>query len=760
MRRPRSVREELRSFSQGKATYHEAYEAAMKRIDAQGYDDKTIAHRAILVVAFARRMLTASEFCHAASVDTQEAFDLADVATLEDILSTCAGLMSYQQEADQIQLVHQSTKEYFKDTESRWFPDGEAIMRDICDTYNEACEAPDAAYLPHHKLTKYPFLAYSSLHYASHRIRAEEGIVASVLPQTQNDFGSRDETTPEARPSGLRRFGQEFADLDDVLNSSIQHGRFVVVEFILQMNPTLRGARLNESLRIAVQYGHKDIVSLILDNKADILVPDQPLSILSIAAQEGRLEIMKHLLHWDSSAVHSMLYRRNDRTAAKIFPDDYDLIEALMELYPNTVASVRTPLALAAKRGHLECVRFLLDLISKDVESDARTRFWERVQAIARALVCYIRGDNLQDHRCETDDFLIQEFDRASPDAEDDSTFAISERQRRCRQWRTRCANLILDDILSTESTSTPDAMIMTIIFEMAVGNGMPDIAQRVDRLELNTNPRNETYENGLTTLHILAGYGCSWGLKRLLKEKVVDINIGDYNGRTALVYATQGGHLESVQIILEQQDLDVNATDQDGIGVIHCAARKGDSAVLAALLKRSDLDLNKQDKYGNTAIHHVAGRRNMKLTRLLSCKTPSDPSHLDGLDSHEGQGISDVEWNKRFREADDIHFDIISLLVQQPNMIVDSMNARGLTPLHQAVNCLNNGSLSALLLSQRNVGVNRKDPRGRTPLMSAIEPWFDLGKIPEMWEYRLKFVNTLLENWSIVMGETDHRAK
>ena len=49
----------------------------------------------------------------------------------------------------------------------------------------------------------------------------------------------------------------------------------------------------------------------------------------------------------------------------------------------------------------------------------------------------------------------------------------------------------------------------------------------------------------------------------KLMKSKIVDINIQDNDMNTALILAIQGNHSFTVQLLLEDPDININAKDK-----------------------------------------------------------------------------------------------------------------------------------------------------------------------------------------------------
>lgn len=309
----KAIQQTLRQFSEGRASYQEAYDNAMGRIQCQGQDDRDIAMRALLVLFLARRPLSSAELCHFVAVDLGDGggegvFDLADVLELDEILSTCAGLFSYQSEIDKVQFVHQSTKEYLKETEARWFSNGEATMRDICETYKRTWEAAEAAGCE--DKADYVLLGYTRSHWISHYLSADESIIEedTIPGSSGTDVLQGSHGNDRAIQYGLRRLGRELNGMGDLLQRCSSTGQYALVVLLLETDPTIKGSgAVGKALIAAVRGGHADVATLLLKNDASVQIRDDGLSLLAVAAQAGHLSMIQLLLDWDGGLVHSLL---------------------------------------------------------------------------------------------------------------------------------------------------------------------------------------------------------------------------------------------------------------------------------------------------------------------------------------------------------------------------------------------------------------------------------------------------------------------
>ena len=97
--------------------------------------------------------------------------------------------------------------------------------------------------------------------------------------------------------------------------------------------------------------------------------------------------------------------------------------------------------------------------------------------------------------------------------------------------------------------------------------------------------------------------------------EHGVPVNAVDETGRTSLIEAVFGGHLDTVELLL-RRGAAVNARDNDGWTALMEAASKG-RADLVRLLLAFGADARIQNKNGWTALRTTA-RCNTEVTRLL----------------------------------------------------------------------------------------------------------------------------------------------
>ncbi|KAF2179090.1 hypothetical protein K469DRAFT_322187 [Zopfia rhizophila CBS 207.26] len=126
----------LEKLSKGLATLDEAYKEAIKRIDGQLAEDRSLARRALSWIICVQRLLTTKELCHALAIEPgNKTLNYDNLYDVEDVISVCAGLVTVDEESSIIRLVHYTTQEYFERVRLEWDPGAQEEIAVACLTY-------------------------------------------------------------------------------------------------------------------------------------------------------------------------------------------------------------------------------------------------------------------------------------------------------------------------------------------------------------------------------------------------------------------------------------------------------------------------------------------------------------------------------------------------------------------------------------------------------------------------------------------------
>ena len=160
-------RETLQSMKAG-VKLGDAYGATMDRIKAQGVEKAKLALATLTWVCHSERALKVDELCHALAVVIGATdFDLENIPLISTLLGCCHGLITIDNEATTVRLIHHTVQEYLcthPDLPSK----PHSILAETCLTYLNSQQIKDLSFhsLPGHQSV--PFLAYSSRYWGTH----------------------------------------------------------------------------------------------------------------------------------------------------------------------------------------------------------------------------------------------------------------------------------------------------------------------------------------------------------------------------------------------------------------------------------------------------------------------------------------------------------------------------------------------------------------------------------------------------------------
>lgn len=79
--------------------------------------------------------------------------------------------------------------------------------------------------------------------------------------------------------------------------------------------------------------------------------------------------------------------------------------------------------------------------------------------------------------------------------------------------------------------------------------------------------------------------------IKNIVEHSVIDVNVQDSTGMTALMWASRGGRSEVVKMLLERLEIDVNLQDEDGWTALMIASANGHAEIVRLLLEHPKID-------------------------------------------------------------------------------------------------------------------------------------------------------------------------
>lgn len=111
------------------------------------------------------------------------------------------------------------------------------------------------------------------------------------------------------------------------------------------------------------------------------------------------------------------------------------------------------------------------------------------------------------------------------------------------------------------------------------------------------------------------AGHGLGEVTMRLLNN--ADVNCRDVRGRTPILRATEGGHINVFKILLGN-GAQIHSVDNEGQSALHYAASNGHAEILRLLLAQANVDVNLNDDHSWTPLAHAAVNGHIVVVQSL----------------------------------------------------------------------------------------------------------------------------------------------
>jgi ankyrin repeat protein len=272
---------------------------------------------------------------------------------------------------------------------------------------------------------------------------------------------------------------------------------------------------------------------------------------------------------------------------------------------------------------------------------------------------------------------------------------------------------------------------LLLVVFFTSVNHAQQEVA-------IPASDSTQTIEKMNFELLVAASDGDTLKVKNLL-EKGADVNYRiPYEGVTALMYAAQNGHLETVRILLHNgarvnllpqnnvsallgacmaghvyiadtlilNGADVNTKNADGVTPLMIAAAYNDS-VMADMLLFYFANKDMQDNRGNTALHFASYYGSAGVAELL-------------IEQKANLNISDYKGFTPLMIAAQNGYSYLVDLYLQNGAIVDAKNSNSLTALSLAI--INRHLETAELLIKNGADVNHNISANRNQLSLAKE--------------------------------------
>jgi len=542
-------RERLRKITCGLGL-GDAYSATIKRIKAQGGDKPRLGMEALLWISHAERPLSADELCYALQIELGSTdFNGDNVPSMSTLVGCCQGLITVDEEASTVRLIHFTLQEYLSTSDI--FSTPHSAMAEICLTYLNSEQVKGVPANQSLGTLNMPFLAYCSLYWGVHAKRELSDYGRSLALRLLQECDGHISIKSFLAQSGYSDMMEEgvrllFSGLDwassfgvvEVVATLIemrcydadarsfigctplawaaQNGHEEVVKILLEqgeVNPNKPSDYIGTPLAHAASYGHEGAVRVLLGQEA--VNPDRPngrgRTPISCAAMYGYGGVVKILIGREDVNPH-----RPDKTGT-------------------------TPLAHAAQGGHTEVVKILL------------------------------AHQHVDPGKPDTWDATLLWHAAAGGDEEAANILLKHEEvnlNKRDNYGRT---------LLSHTAEDGHEGVVKILLGCQGVD---PD------------NPDNEE----CTPLSHAAFNGNEGVVKILLECDEVNPNNLDKYDKTPLLWAAYNGHEGVVKNLLERKEVNPDQPDTSGQTPLSCAAEQGHEGVVKILLGRKEVTSDKPD--------------------------------------------------------------------------------------------------------------------------------------------------------------------
>ncbi|KAL9033586.1 MAG: hypothetical protein Q9180_005868, partial [Flavoplaca navasiana] len=255
------------------------YDEALRRIEDQDEERAALAKKVLAWILYASRSLTMVEVQHALAAESTvppQGVDEEWINNPNDIIYSCAGLVTLDQKTNVIRMVHYSAQEYFSANRQTHFPHGHKDIATVCLKYlasnlfsNGRRKNKQEVKL---QCAENPFLDYAAHFWGFH---------------TRMSGPNADMT------SDVLAFMRLHQNLTCATQVGIQEFMFASWAEHPTDGPVLA------PVIVAAYFGLTDVAAALLDHGADVNIVARPpdgVSVLDIACQKGHRDVVKLLL--------------------------------------------------------------------------------------------------------------------------------------------------------------------------------------------------------------------------------------------------------------------------------------------------------------------------------------------------------------------------------------------------------------------------------------------------------------------------------
>ncbi|KAF5005581.1 hypothetical protein FDECE_7988 [Fusarium decemcellulare] len=702
-RSPASLKSSLKKLPKGSDAYDHAYKDAMERIRRQAGDTEQLAKDVLSWIVCAYKPLTIEELRHALAVEIDNPlFDEENLPDAEDMVSSCVGLVTIEDESNIIRLVHYTAQEYFERNKNEWFREADDYMTDVCVSYltldefsSGDCETQEGLMERLHRFPLYSHATKAWGHHARVANTVSERALfflttadlldaaSQVLVYDRVNVGIHGVHPQHTRKTTGLHFAAHFG-LDKYVSLLLDAGHFA----------DARDGNGRSPLHWAAKTGQINVINLLLDTEVVNvnLKDDIGWTPLFIATYHECPEAVKALLDRPTIQVDVLDNGGTSPLAEACRRGQLDIAQSLLHqgANPNVPDRVgRTPLYWAASRGYVEIVEKLLSIPS--IELDTKDK-WHQSPFLAAAE---------EGHPAVLR--LLANTNRIELNPRDEQGCTPLTKAA----WFGRLPEVeMLLSIDGIDREPVDDWGFTPLL--IALRRGHDDVVKLLTPAGGLDSKTQKRYDQ--TMLSRAAEEGDEELAQRLLQSGA-DPNYQNKLLAPPIVIAALHENLEVLRLMIEAGG-NVNSKDpQNQRTCLSWAAGRGGEHFISALLSVPGIIPDLADDEGGTPLYYAVWYKNIEAVKLLLTADGVDPNAKGDRGRYTPLMLAAAQ--EEYSE------DIVDVLLRHPKTNREAKNRDGRTALSLAASKDLDKRLKRLL-SEQGIEVNTRDKRGRSPLSWA----------------------------------------
>lgn len=643
----KSIKTALQNLPTGSRAYNDAYDAAMMRINSQALDFQSLAKQALSWLTCARERLTLTQVQHALGVEIGSfAFDKENLPDVECLISACAGLVAFDEHSHVIRLVHYTTKQYFEQTWTRWFPNARAEIAQTCITYLSfdvfepgSCQTDDDL---DRRVKDNPLYGYAAFSWDYHaRLQPVEG---NLLRNFLEDGPKVSACLEVLMAFNIGCGAEHVSNRSTGLHLAAYLGFIPAVEMLLaDFDPDIENNWKQTPLMLAMQEGREDAVKLLRAHGADIdHKDDEGQTPLHYAADKGNMKMAKYLL---SDGADPEVVNNNGQTPFfwAAFHGHVEICNLLLQrrcvLQIVSQDQIVNCLQFAAKHGNTRIVQLLLD-------AGVDPTYSEACQGFRGAAPLSLAAEN--GHEA----VVMALLDRTT-DCDNAQQIGQMALVQAAKNEHEKIVKLLIQRGIGIDPDSKKPWGITPLLISVccnrsetvktllenganpSVGISRRELGPRLSRLifsslgwgilELEREAR-EFKKRGIdmTPLSLAA----TRGYRNISKHLLFYTAFTGWEGQEQLLWACHEGYDILVEILLDQ-GVHADCRDDAGRTPLAIASEHGHDTIARRLLENDAIPGSK-DIIGQTPLSYALENGHKELAYLLSAKDPSLLSFRD----------------------------------------------------------------------------------------------------------------------------------